>query len=267
MLVGHVAVGLAAKRVEPGISAGTLVLAALAADVLWTAFIWMGLEHVRFDPDALGAANYIVASDIAWSHSLLTNLLAGALFAGSYWMLRRNVRGARVLFAVVASHWILDVVSHRPDLPIAPGLGAVVGLGLWTSIPATLIVEGGLWLCAIVLYAAATVSGTRTGASILWTGAVVLTLPWYNNIAGPPPADPQSVPVGSFTFFALVVGWAYLVDWLRRPRAAAPRPGAPHTSGARPPREPRAPVAGMHRLQLTGVCACASPSAPPSASA
>jgi hypothetical protein len=80
------------------------------------------------------------------------DVLWATLTASAYLLRRRYPRGALMIFLVVLSHWLLDFVSHRPDLSIAPELHIYVGLGLWSSIPATLLVEGGFWLFAVVLY-------------------------------------------------------------------------------------------------------------------
>lgn len=149
MLVGHIAVGLAAKRIEPGVSLGTLVLAALLADILWGLFLLAGLEQVAFT-SGRGAANYYIATNVAWSHSLATNLVWAALFA-SAWRIRHSARGGWILAAAVLSHWVLDVISHRPDMPLAPGLDVRLGLGLWTSVSATIVIEGGFWLTTLLL--------------------------------------------------------------------------------------------------------------------
>src|SRR5882762_6378969 len=151
MLVGHFAVGLTAKRFQPTLSLGTLVMAAMTADLLGCLFMIAGIEQVRFK-SGMGAANYLDASNIAMSHSLLMDAIWAALFAAVYFLGRRNARAAWVLFAVVLSHWLLDWVSHRPDMPLAPWSHERYGLGLWTSVPATLVVEGGLWLVAVVVY-------------------------------------------------------------------------------------------------------------------
>jgi hypothetical protein len=217
MLVGHFAIGLTAKRVEPKISLGTLVLAAMLADFLWCVFMLAGIEHVQFKPGR-GAANYLVASDIAWSHSLLTNAIWGAVFAAAYYWRRRYPRGAWILFAAVLSHWLLDVIAHRADMALAPGVPSYFGLGLWTSIPATLIVEGGFWLFAIIIYTRAAHPQKRAGAYAFWSVAALLTLIWYSNIAGPPP-DPHTMPVSSLILFTLVVAWAYWINQLRTARS------------------------------------------------
>jgi hypothetical protein len=143
MLVGHFAVGLAAKRIEPAMSVGTLVLASMLADLLWCVLMFAGIERVQFKP-GIGAANYFGASDIVISHSLLMDGLWAALMAAAYLLKRRNPRGAWVIFGAVLSHWLLDWISHRPDMPLSPGVHRYVGLGLWSSIPAALIIEGGL---------------------------------------------------------------------------------------------------------------------------
>lgn len=83
MFVGHFAVGLAAKRAEPTISLGTLVLASMMADPLWCIFMIAGIEHVQFKP-GMGAANYLAASDIVMSHSLLMDGLWAGLLAAGY---------------------------------------------------------------------------------------------------------------------------------------------------------------------------------------
>ncbi len=216
MFVGHLAVGLVAKRIEPKLSLGTGVLAAMLVDLLWAIFMIAGIEHVHFKP-GMGAGNYFDAYDIAMSHSLLTGAVWAALFAAAYFFRRHYPRGAWILFAAVLSHWFLDFVSHGPDMPLAPGVHRYFGLGLWNSIPATLIVEGGFWLAAIVLYVRATRPKNRAGVYAFWSVVALLTLSWYNNIAGPPPRNPHTAPIVSLIFFSLVVAWAY---WMNRLRPA-----------------------------------------------
>lgn len=218
MLVGHFAAGMVAKRIEPRLSLGTTVLASMTADFLWCIFMLAGIEHVRYHT-GMGAANYLEAYNIAFSHSLLMDTVWAALFAAVYFVRRRYPRGAWVLFATVLSHWILDIVAHRPDMPLAPGVHRYFGLRLWTSVPATLLVEGGLWVFAIVLYVRATRATKRAGTYAFWIAAALLTFVWYKNIAGPPPPNPRTAPISSLIFFSLVVAWAYWMNRLRPARA------------------------------------------------
>ena len=217
MLVGHVAAGMVGKRAAPQVSLGTLVLAAFLCDLLWGAFLLTGLEQIIIKPGR-GAAHYLDAVDFSLSHGLATTVLWAALFASVWFLRRRDTRAALVLFALVVSHWLLDFISHGPDMALAPGVHARVGLGLWNSIPATIVVEGGFWLIAVILYTRATQPRTRLTAFAFWIFIGLLTLVWYNNIAGPPPASPRAAAIGSLIFFSVIVAWAYWMNASRETR-------------------------------------------------
>jgi hypothetical protein len=220
MLVGHFAAALLAKRAEPRLSLGTAVVAATLADLLIFAFVITGLEQIEIVRGRFGAANYFKAIDIGWSHSLAMGLVWSALFGGVYWGLKRSPRGSSVIVAAVLSHWFLDALSHPPHLPLSPNGPGHVGFGLWTSVPATLLIEGGFWVAALVLYLRATRSVTSAGRYVFWGGIVVLTLSWYNNIAGEAPSRPEDAPTASLIFFLLWVGWGY---WMNRARQSVGR--------------------------------------------
>jgi len=207
MLVGHFAVGLLAKRAAPRVSLGTLMLAAMLPDLLLFVFVMAGIEQVRI------ARGGLIGENIAMSHGLVTGVIWGTALASGYFLWRRYRPGAWILFAAVVSHWLLDFVSHKPDMPLAPGTHSYFGLGLWNSLTATLVVEGGLWVIAVIVYARATRPKKRAGVFAFWGIVVLLTLAWINNIAGPPPASTFAVQ-GLF-FFSIVVAWFYWVNWLR----------------------------------------------------
>ena len=213
MLVGHVAVGFVSKRIEPRLSLGTCVLAPLLADLLLFVFVIAGVERIEFGPGR-GAAQFLHAVYIGYSHSLVMGIWWAGLFAGAYYARRHNVRAATILAAGVLSHWVLDVISHQPDMPLQAGVNAArFGFGLWSSIPATLAIEGGFWIAALIVYARMPARKTWLWWIVLCAGAILLTLSWFGNISGPPPANPQSAPVASLIFFTLVVAWGY---WLNR---------------------------------------------------
>lgn len=222
MGVGHIGLGLAAKRMEPGISLGTWILAVMLADLICFPLLMARVE--RFHVVESVARNRI-AGDIPYSHSLLMDALWGALFALTYFLWRRNRRGALLLCAAVLSHWVLDVVSHRPDMQIAPGIRAALGLGLWNSIPATLVVEGGLWAIGIAIYVRVTRAKGMAGGIAFWSGIILLTLSWWSNIYRGMDPDPVRAGAGGLIFFSLVVAWAY---WMNRVRSwkATPAPRA-----------------------------------------
>jgi len=217
MLVGHVAAGMVGKRAAPRVSLGTLVLAAVLCDLLWGAFVLAGVEHIIIRPGR-GAANYLDAVATSLSHGLATTVLWAALFAGVWFLRRRDTRVALILFALVLSHWVLDFISHGPDMALAPGVRTRVGLGLWNSIPATVAFEGGFWLIAVIVYTRATQPRTRLTAFAFWIFIGLLTLVWYNNIAGPPPASPRAAAMGSLILFSVIVAWAYWMNAARETR-------------------------------------------------
>jgi len=214
MHVGHFAAGFLGKRVTPQLSLGTMVLAAMLADFLWCVFMVAGIEQVQFKA-GLGAANYFQPINITLSHSLVMLLVWAAIFAGTHFLWRRNKAEALLLFLLVLSHWPLDVIAHRADMPVAPGVNTYFGFGLWTNIPATIIVEGGLWVTSIVLFVRQTRPRNRLEFFVLWPVLLLLTLLFYNNIAGPPPPNPNVAPLFSLIYFSLVVAWAYWINRLR----------------------------------------------------
>ena len=212
MLVGHFGVALVAKRIEPRLSLGTLVLAAMLPDLLWCLFLITGIEHVQFKP-ALGAAHYLTDFDTTVSHSLLMDTFWAALFAGAYFLRRHYSHGALVLLIAVLSHWLLDAISLSE--PLAPGSTIQVGFGLWYSVLGTVLLEGGFWLFAVILYARARHARKRIGIYAFWVVVVLLTMAWYNNITGPPPPGPVTAGISSLIFFSLIVAWAYWMNRLR----------------------------------------------------
>ena len=128
MFIGHLAVGLASKKIAPSASLASLLFAALFADVIWPILVALGAEHVRLVP---GAQPYALLADASypWSHSLLMLIAWGAIFFGIHRYLSGENRVGLILGALVVSHWVLDFVSHGPDLPLWPA-GPKVGLGL-----------------------------------------------------------------------------------------------------------------------------------------
>src|SRR5262249_25949625 len=125
------------------------------------------------------------------------------------------------LFAVVFSHWVLDWVSHRPEIPLAPGVNRYVGLGLWNSIAATFVVEGALWVLGIVVYLRTTTANSRFGRYGLGIFVGVLTLAWATTpYASMPPGDFSSAALLTLLgIYAILLSLAY---WIERNRTIQP---------------------------------------------
>jgi len=215
MFLGHFGVAMAAKRVAPGASLGTLVLAAHWADGIWPIFLLLGIEQVRIVPGITRVTPLDFVS-YPWSHSLLADAAWAAAFAGVYMIVRRDARTAAWLAVLVLSHWLLDAASHRADVPLWPS-GPKVGAELWRSLPATLLVEtllygGGLWL-----YVRATRTRDRLGIVLLVAFVVVLAVLYGLAVFGPPPPDVRTLEWSALAGW-LLVAWAY---WIDRHRVAA----------------------------------------------
>jgi hypothetical protein len=139
------------------------------------------------------------------------------LLAGGYYLLRRDGVGAGWIAALVVSHWILDFISHRPDMPLWPG-GPKVGLGLWNSIPATLAVEFALFAGGVWLYVSATRARDRVGTWALAAFVLLLAVLYLAAVFGPPPPSVQVLAMSGLLGWLFVV-WAYWIDRHRKPVA------------------------------------------------
>jgi len=138
------------------------IFAAEFLDLIWPVFLLLGIEHVRVVP-GITKVQLFDFYDYPFSHSL-TMALRWALALGLiYFLVRRYARGAWTLAALVVSHWVLDFIVHRPDLPLWPG-GPKVGLGLWNSWAASIFVEVLLFGVGMWMYLGATRPRDRVGA-------------------------------------------------------------------------------------------------------
>jgi hypothetical protein len=217
VFLGHFAAGLAAKRAAPGISLGTLFLAAQLADLLWPILVLAGIERVKIRP-GITAVTPLDFVSYPWSHSLLALSAWGVLLGLAYAVARRGRAGAALLVVLVLSHWILDVASHRPDMPLAPGTGPKLGFGLWSSLPATLAVELGLFALGVALYARATTPRDRTGTWALSSLVGFMTAVYLGSVFGPAPPSSRAVAWSGLAMW-LLIAWGYWIDRHRRARA------------------------------------------------
>jgi hypothetical protein len=206
MFIGHYAVALGAKKAAPKISLGTLFLASQLVDLLWPLFVLLGWEHVRISP-GITVVTPIDFYDYPLTHSLIGALLWSAALAIAYFGVKRDRRNAIIVGAVVFSHWVLDFLTHRPDLPLGFG-GMYVGLGLWNSIVGTLLVEVGLFVGGILLYVRATKAKDRIGSIGFWALVGLLSLIYVTNLFGPPPPDVSMIAVAGNALWLFVI-WAY----------------------------------------------------------
>ena len=220
MFVGHFAVAFGAKKLAPQVSLGALFLACQLADLIWPDLVLLGIERFSIEPGAT-ALTPLNFEHYPYSHSLLAMSAWGILFAGAYALVSRaGARTVAVIVAVAVSHWVLDVVTHRADMPIVLSDRLRIGLGLWNRPYLAIGVElamlaGGVWL-----YTRYTVARDRAGTIGLWSLVGFLVIVYLANCFGPTPPSVAAVAWSAQAMW-LLVGWAYWLDGHRRPRSWA----------------------------------------------
>lgn len=210
MFIGHYALGLAAKRIAPRTSLGTLIAAPTLADLIWPVFLLLGWERVTVVPGPNPLLLFRFDS-YPISHSLLTLCGWGLLFGMLYRMRTGYMRGAVVVALLVVSHWVLDFVTHRPDLPLYPG-GPRVGLGLWNWIAGALFVEAVMFVAGLAIYLTTTRARDRIGRYGLAGFVLVLLLSYVASLLSPPPTNMRALAGGGIVFGWLFVWVAAWVD-------------------------------------------------------
>jgi hypothetical protein len=211
MFIGHFALAFAAKRVKPRVSLAAWLMAVQLADLIWPVMLLLGFEHVRIAP-GITAFTPLDFYDYPITHSLVGAMAWAALFGGLSFLKRRHRPNDRqdagtvaMLFgAAVVSHWLLDVIAHRPDMPVLPH-GPYVGLTLWRSWPATLAVELTMFAIGLTLYVRSGASGARRPS--LWLLSAFLLVAYFAAAFGPPPPS------------VTVIAWSALGLWLLIPWA------------------------------------------------
>ena len=206
MFLGHYGVAFAAKKAAPKTSLGTLVFAAQFADLLWPILLLFGIEKVRIVPGLLPGSPFDFVS-YPISHSLIAQMGWGALIGVIYYASRRNRGNALLVAGLVPTHWLLDFIAHRPDMPIYPG-GPKYGLGMWNSIPLTIAVECALFVAGIAVYISVTRAKDWAGHVAFWSLAGLLGFVFASSFSGPPPPSEQAV------------AWVTMALWLTVPWAA-----------------------------------------------
>src|SRR5215471_3230358 len=210
MFIGHFAVAFGAKKIAPRMSLALLTTAVAWADLLWTAFLLLGLAHVRIAP---GDTKFTPLDlyDYPWTHSLLMLYVWGTTLGALYWWLRKDTMGAWVVGFCVVSHWVLDWATHRPDMPLYPG-GPKFGLGLWNSIPGTLIVETAMFAVGVWIYATATRARNGVGRYAFWGYVALLLFFFYADRFSPPPDSVAEIAWTGLIASVVLLLWARWFD-------------------------------------------------------
>ena len=216
MFIGHFALGFGAKRLVPRVSLAMLIVAALFADIVWSVLVLLGVETVRLAPGATAFTPLEFVS-YPWSHSLLLLVVWGAVLGAAY----RSIFGGRRTFVVIAalvvSHWVLDWVTHAPDMPLHPG-GPKLGLALWNSVPGTVSVETVLFGAGLFLYVRGTKARDRVGHwALVSLSAALAVLYAADALSAAPPPSAGAIAVVALVASVVFPAWAWWADHHRVP--------------------------------------------------
>jgi membrane-bound metal-dependent hydrolase YbcI (DUF457 family) len=210
MFVGHYGVSFAAKARARQIPLWVFFLAVQFLDVVWAPLILLGIEKVRIVP-GFTATNPLDLYYMPYTHSLIAALSWSALayaLARIAWRYADRA-GALVLAGAVFSHWVLDFIVHRPDLPLYDNT-AKVGLGLWNLPAVALALEVALLFGGMSLYFRN--AGLVRRAPIVAFGVVMLAIQVYV-FFGPPPASGTAAAATALICYA---AFAAIIAWLER---------------------------------------------------
>jgi glycerol uptake facilitator-like aquaporin len=219
MFVGHYAAAFAAKAIEPKAPMWTLAAAAQLVDIGWSAFIIAGVERASVDPALPGST--LVLEHMPWTHSLPMALAWGigaALLAKL--LLRLPLWASIVIGLTVFSHWVLDLLVHRPDLELWIG-GDKVGLGLWNyPVPEQAVEMGLLAVCGGAWVASRKSLDRKAWPAIAFIGFLVVLQ--IVAMLSPQPAGPLGAQSGItiLAIYLVVVALAALTELRGRKDAA-----------------------------------------------
>lgn len=218
MFIGHFAVAFAARPATRSVSLGTLFIASEWVDLVWPVLLLSGFERVEIRP-GITAFTPLDFVHYPWTHSLLMCAAWAAAFGLLYLLARKEWKAALIVAAVVLSHWFLDLIVHRPDLPLVPGSNARWGLGVWNSIPATLALEGALFAAAVLFYLRRTHALDRIGKWGLVGLVAFLGAAYLGAAFGPPPPAVEAIAWAGLIGGGLTAVLGYWIDRHRVPAA------------------------------------------------
>jgi len=217
MFIGHYAVALGAKKYAPQVSLGVLFLACQLADLIWPNLLLLGLESVEIEPGitVLTPLNFL---HYPYSHSLVALVLWGVIFAVLYMLLQRaGTKVAIVIAVLVVSHWVLDVLTHRADMPITLNESTLIGVGLWNFPVLAVTSEILLFAVGVWIYTHSTTALNRKGTIGFWALVIFLLAVYLATLLGPPPPSEAAVAWSAQALW-LIVAWGFWVDHHRGKR-------------------------------------------------
>ena len=207
MFIGHFAVGLLSRRDEKLPSLAMMFLAVQLLDIIWPILVLLGVETLSIDPGNT-KLTHLSFDYYPFSHSLMAAFIWSLILGTLYFVFKKNRSGSLILGGLVMSHWILDLITHRPDLPLTPFSEAKVGLGLWNYPTVEIALETLIFGLGAWLYFK---SSNFKKTTSFWILIAFLLVVHLMNLAGPPPPNTMAV-AWSANLMWLIILWAWWIE-------------------------------------------------------
>ncbi len=207
MFIGHYALALASKKNNQVPSLAILFIAVQLLDLLWPIFVLFGLETFQIEAGntKLTPLNF---THYPYSHSLLMAIVWAMLLGMVYYWVTKHKKASLLLFALVISHWVLDLITHTTDLPLTPFSDMKVGLGLWNYPIVEIFIEVGLFITGAIIYFK---FGKPKHNIAFWALICVFLALHFMNLLGPPPPSTMAV-AWTANLSWLFVLWAWWIE-------------------------------------------------------
>ncbi|MFT6868245.1 MAG: membrane-bound metal-dependent hydrolase YbcI (DUF457 family) [Cyclobacteriaceae bacterium] len=208
MFIGHFAVGLASKKISNSLSLAMMFIAVQFLDIIWPIFVLLGIETVRIE-EGITKLTPLDFTYYPYSHSLLMAIVWGLVLGLIYFLVTRNRQNSLIVGVLVLSHWVLDLLVHRPDLPLSPFSEYKVGFGMWNYPIIEIIIETGMFCVGIYFYYTTKPPKKKIA---FWSLIGLLFIVQMMNFFGPLPPNVDSIAWGANMIWIFVI-WAW---WLER---------------------------------------------------
>lgn len=209
MLIGHYGPAFIIKAIDKRVPLWGLFIAVQVPDIIWGILILLGVEKANINPSL--TSNPLDLSYMPYSHGLLSCIVYSLLIVAILLLFKTKKQIAWWMGLAVFSHWLLDFLSHRPDLPVY-GDTMKIGLGLWNYPTLAVIVEVGIFVVGAIWYAIAVGGFKRWAAVLFWLFVVVAVIASSVRGDAMSPSSASLVAVSALCFYVVATIIIYIVE-------------------------------------------------------